>query len=258
MVSDLDDAKLGRLFASPDEPDGLTGKAIRNWITGEGTRDPEHVPAGRMQRLTETFCERMPQPHTLEEVRALLLSPSEQGLVLALLSGAPQVDWMTLVMGASRGTAQVLTAGRSTARVSVRRSELESLRGDAQVAVGQPFRLRLSLPRPGWLCVVQWGDSGWFGVELADRRVALQVDEGDCLLPPAPPYLTESEVGTRRYLFMLSQQPFPPDVVTTLLHSARATAPLHADALVRLAHVVAADAVDLTALDVEFTEPAQG
>jgi hypothetical protein len=39
-----------------------------------------------------------------------------------------------------------------------------------------------------------------------------------------------------------------------LLNSARPGAPLHADALVRLAHVVSTNDVRMTALDIAFTD----
>jgi hypothetical protein len=120
--------------------------------------------------------------------------------------------------------------------------------------VGQLFRLQLKIPGDGWLCVVQWGESGWFGLEIDDKAVVAKVEEGDCLLPPAPPYIKENEPGTRRYILMHSRHPFPEDLVLILRHSAQSIAPLNADTLVRLAHVVGADSVDMTALDIEFTE----
>jgi hypothetical protein len=232
---------------------GLTGKAIRNWVGGDGSRDPDHVPARHFQLLTEIFRSQLPQPHTLEEVRCWLLSPSHTGLVQALLSDAPAVDWLTLVLAAERSTATVICAG-GTRQPTMRRDPLDFLKTSCDVNVGQLFRLRLNIPATGWLCVVQWGRSGWFGLELADDLCVLLVEEGDCLLPPSPPYLRENEIGTRRYVLMHSAQPFPQDVTVTLLNSARPGAPLHADALVRLAHVVSTNDVRMTALDIAFTD----
>jgi hypothetical protein len=246
LLSGLNDAKLASML-------GLTGRAIRNWVAGDGSRDPDHVPARHFQLLTQIFRSQLPQPHTAEEVRAWLLSPSQKGIVQALLSDAPALDWMTLVLAAERSTATVISAG-ATRQATMRRDPLDFLESSCHLAVGQLFRLQLEIPSQGWLCVVQWGRSGWFGLELADGEAVLQVQEGKCLLPPDPPYLKERELGSRRFVLMHSAQPFPPDVTATLLNSARPGAPLHADALVRLAHVVSANDVDMKNLDIDFTD----
>jgi hypothetical protein len=255
MVCDLDDAKLGRLFATKDKPGGITGRAIRHWVE-EDISDRDHVPAERFPQLTEIFRERMPHGRTAEEARALLLSPSHEGILFALLPGVPPTDWLTLVLGAEASTAEVIRAGRDGHRATIREDRLESLRGGCEVAVavGQQFRLGLSIPHDGWLSIVQWGKSGWLGLELADRKAMLQLKAGEHLLPPVPPYLKDTEVGIRRYILMHSQQPLPPDLASTLLNSALPVAPLSSDTLVRLAHFVGANQVDLKALDIDFTE----
>jgi hypothetical protein len=254
MVCDLDDAKLGRLFANEERPGGITGRAIRHWVAEEDISERDRVPAERFPQLTEIFRERMPHARTAEEVRALLLSPSHEGILFALLPGEPPTDWLTLVLGAEPSTAEVIRASRDGHRATIRRDPLESLRGSCEVAVGQQFRLGLSIPHAGWLSIVQWGKSGWLGLELADRKATLQLKEGEHLLPPAPPYLKDTEAGIRRYIFMHSQQPLPPDLASTLLNSALPVAPLSSDTLVRLAHFVAANQVELKALDIEFTQ----
>jgi hypothetical protein len=251
----LDDAQLGRLFRSDEEPDGLTGKAVRNWIYGDDKRLPDHVPAGRLERLTEIFRDRLPQVRTLEEVRAMLLAPTEREILLALLSGGPEVDWLTRVLAAAPGQARLVRAERpGVMQVTTRRRAIESIQGQYVVPLREPFRLELDAAT-GWLCIVQWGRSGWFGMELADHTVAFRLQDTPCRIPPAPPYFEEDEPGARRYVLMRTQVPFPSDVIAVLSSSARTGASLDANVLVRLAHVAGASGVDMSVLDVLFGQP---
>lgn len=248
------DNALGRLFASDDDPKGITGKAIRNWIYGEGTRYPDHVPAERYGRLVEIFRARIPERRTEAEIRSILQAKTERDVVLAFLSGAPPIDWLTLVLAAETSQAKVIIAERAgVLGVTSRRRAIENIEGTVSVPVKEPFRLELGAGY-GWLHIVQWGLSGWFGLEVNDDTVAIPLGPNPSLVPRVRPYFDENEPGNRRYLFIQTHEPLPPDAVALLEHSARSLAPLDATALVRLTHVVDAQKATITALDVTFVE----
>lgn len=251
-----DDASFGRLFASASEPDGVTGKAIRNWFFGEGSRGPDMVPGERFERFVEIFRARLPFGRTAAEARALLLAPSEQDLVLAFFAGAAPVDWITLVLAAPAGAATVVRAGRpGFLEATTRRRVFEMLHGEVDVPVGDFFRLEIA-PRPGWLTLLQWGADGWRGLELDDDVLSLEHDGATLLAPLSRPYFQEALVGPRRYLILHTGRPLAPDLAAMLRTSVRADVSLDARALERFAHL-AGNPVDfhMAALDVNFYDP---
>ena len=120
---------------------------------------------------------------------------------------------------------------------------------------GQPFRLQIEAASDGWLTLVQWGRGGCHGVELDDDVISLHPIAGETLLPLRQPYFKESEAGPKRFLFMHSRVPLPPDLLSRLVTSARAPADLDGGTLERLAHLVSQpEGIELTALDVHFTD----
>ena len=54
------DAAFGRLFKSDAKPEGLSGKTIRLWVDGEGTRDRNMVPEHNFGRFVEIFQKNLP------------------------------------------------------------------------------------------------------------------------------------------------------------------------------------------------------
>lgn len=250
-----DDAALAALFPSKDPSKGQTGKSVRNWIYGEGTRPPSHVPAARFPRLVQIFKDRLPNDRTLKEVQALMLASSERDLVLAFLSGSPQVDWITRVVNASPSKARVVVAARpGLLGITTRRRVFEEIDGRTKVPVGRPFLFELD-SFEGALCVVQWGESGWFGLDIGESAIITNPPPGLVRIPSVAPFFEEGEPGARRYVFIRRPAPFPPDVHAFLSISAKAPAPLDATSLVRLAHVLDDKAADVSSLDVAFTGP---
>lgn len=248
-----DDA-MGRLFKSEAEPNGITGKAVRYWVYGDGSREPNMVPAQRFDRFVEIFRARLPGNRTTAETRALLTSPSAGELADAFLSGAPPLDWVTLVLGAQPGGVMLLLARRpGVFRVTARRRVLEGIDGQVECPLNQYFQFKLKEIRPGWLTLLQWGQSGWFGLELADEVVSVEHSAHVGLLPVSPPYYIENEPGVRRYLFLTTPTPLPPALLSKIRTSARANVPLDVSVLDRLAHLFGkGHGLIMNALDVRF------
>jgi hypothetical protein len=135
--------------------------------------------------------------------------------------------------------------------VTTRRRAIDGIEGTIPVPVKKPFRFEFGAGL-GWLYAVQWGLSGWFGLELNDDIFAVPLGPSPSLVPRVRPYFEEDEAGNRRYLFIQTREPVPPDVLELLATSARSRAALDTSALIRLAHVVSAQEATITALDVTF------
>lgn len=142
---------------------------------------------------------------------------------------------------------------RGVLGITTRRSLVETLDARLELRTGRPFRLQIDAPVDGWLTLLQWGRGGCYGIELDDGVVSLNAVTAETPLPLSRPYFRENEVGTRRFVFLRSSMPLPPDVVSRLSTSACAPAALDGGALERLAHLASqADGIALTALDVHF------
>lgn len=253
QISVCDDAALGRLFCSDASPNGLTGKAIRNWFDGEGRRGPDEVPGERFNRLVEIFQARLPHQRSFAEARSMLLAPTELDLMLAFVSGAPIQSWIRVVLAAQEADVTLLRAGPSrTLSVTARRRVFDNIHGAVSVPLGEQFRFEVR-PRLGWLTIIQWGADGWYGLDLDEGTVTLERDDGVVTLPPARPYFREEAAGMRRFLFIHTGEPLPPDVKEALLLSATAAVALDIAVLNRLAHIAASSPdFHIGTLDVMF------
>lgn len=257
MSTDIhSDAELGRRFAGVEEPKGISAKAVGHWIFGDETREAGDVPAARFERLVAIFQQRLPGARSMAETRALVLSASLQDLVVAFLAQGPRADWISLMLAARPAAVRLLPARKpGTLSITTRRALVDSLDARLEFGVGQPFRLQIEAASDGWLTLVQWGRGGCHGVELDDDVISLHPIAGETLLPLRQPYFKESEAGPKRFLFMHSRVPLPPDLLSRLVTSARAPADLDGGTLERLAHLVSQpEGIELTALDVHFTD----
>lgn len=254
------DAELGRRFAGVGEPKGISAKAIGHWIFGDETREAGDVPAARFERLVAIFQQRLPGHRSTAETRALLLSASSQDLVVAFLSQGPRADWISLMLAARPAAVRLVPARKPGAlSITTRRALVDSLDARLEFGVGQSFRLQIEAASDGWLTLLQWGRGGCHGVELDDDMITLHPIAAETLLPLRQPYFKESETGPKRFLFMRSRVPLPPDILSRLVTSARAPADLDGGTLERLAHLASQpEGIELTALDVHFTEGIYG
>lgn len=248
------DAALGRLFKSPEKPKGLSGKTIRTWIEGQGSRDKNMIPEQNFARFVEIFKRRLPGNRSLAETRALVVSPNAEDLAAAFRAGVPKLNWISFVLRAQPGGVGIVLwddpdGFMVTAR---RRFLLDGLSGSIECPINHYFRFRLDAIDPGWTTVLQWGQSGWFGLELSDESVSLEHSEHGGLFPVYPPYYNENESGVRRYVFITTPAPLPPDLLSKLLTS-RANVPLDVSTLDRFAHVASEMAgFRINVLDVHF------
>jgi hypothetical protein len=250
-------AALGRLFKSQNKPKGITGKAVQLWVDGDGIRDPSMIPADRLGRLVEIFQRRLPGKRSVEETQALLLSPNVNDLATAFRASVPKVDWISLLLKAQLGGIVILlSADRDGFMVTARGTILAGLKGSVKCPVGQYFRFKLETISPGWITALQWGQSGWFGLELGDDLVALEQSQHGGMFPVWPPYYIENEPGIRRYMFINTSVPLPPDLLAKVKTSALLSVPLDVSTLDRFAHVAGEMRSDfrMNALDVHFIE----
>jgi hypothetical protein len=203
------DAALGRLFVSDEEPKGLSGKSIQHWIYGDEKRPAGDVPSGRMKRLVEIYRERLPGNRSDEETRALLLSPFPQDLLEAFQPLAPARDWVTLMLDTPAADVKLVEVKPpGSLGITSRRRALDTLEAQTSCPIWQLFRLEILEPSDGWLTVLQWGREGVYGVEIDDGAVSLHPMRAKTLLPLRPPYFREDAPGVRRYLFLRSRTPY--------------------------------------------------
>ena len=251
-----DDASFGRLFRSNDEPFGVSGKTVRNWMNGEKSREADMVPAERFDRFVEIFKKALPGSRSTEETRALLISRSAGALAEAFLSTGPAVDWISLALNATEGNVALVPARTAPFGVTARRRPLEELSGWVEFPVRREFRFSLAKSGPSWVTCVQWGRTGWFGIDVDDGNSCLDRTKQYGLVPSAPPYFSEDEPGMRRYLFLATPTPMPPDLLSRIALSARGPAALDVATLDRLAYLVGEmREFRMDALNVNFVDP---
>lgn len=250
------DAAFGRLFKSPSKPNGLSGKTIRLWVNGEGTRDGNMVPEQNFKRFVEIFQKNLPGNRSYEETYALLTSPSADHLAAAFRSIGPKVDWLSLVENTERGGVSIVLWDRSDFTVTVRQKTLEDVKGAVECPVGHHFRFKLKSIEPGWITALQCGRTGWFGLELDDGRVSLGSSEHQGMFPLHSPYYRENEPGERRYIFIATPVPLPGDLLSKVRLSSSATTPLDVSTLDRFAHLAGEmqPSFRMNVLDVRFVD----
>jgi hypothetical protein len=167
------DEALGQLFRSESEPRGLTGRAIRNWIDGDGSRDQNHVPANRFPKLVEIVQKHLPGgSRTIAETQAILTSDNERALYFALLDGAPPTDWMELVADIEPGGVEVIRMSASTTfSITARRRALRDVDERITLPIKHPFLFKLDVVGPGCLTrLVGWGSMLSSRAECLKRR----------------------------------------------------------------------------------------
>ena len=214
------------------------------------------IPADRFNRFVEIFQKRLPGNRSVAETRALILSPNANDLAAAFRASGPTVDWISLVLNAQLGGVVILLWDRASAfTVTARRRVLEGLNGSVKCPLNHYFRFKLESVNPGWVTALQWGQSGWFGLELSDESVSLEQSEHGGMFPLRPPYYKENEPGVRRYVFITTPVPLPPDLLAKLKTSTRGNVPLDVSTLDRFAYV--GDEMPdfrINVLDVHFTD----
>jgi hypothetical protein len=144
--------------------------------------------------------------------------------------------------------------GRSDTFTITTRRILEGLNGSAKCPLNHYFRFQLEALDPGWVTALHWGQSGWFGLELSDESVSLERSEHKGIFPLTRPCYREDKPGLRRYVFITTPVPLPPDLLSKVTTSTRLKAPLDVSTLDRFAHV-AGEMADfrMNFLDVRFT-----
>jgi len=128
------------------------------------------------------------------------------------------------------------------------------LNGSVEVPLNHYFRFKLKSIDPGWITALQWGQSGWFGLELSDESVSLERSEHEGTFPLKEPYYFETEAGLRRYVFITTPVPLPLDVLSKVKTSTFAV-PLDLSTLDRFAYLASEmPGFSINVLDVHFTD----
>ena len=208
---------------------------------------------GALSRLFNNDC---PVTETLAETQALLVSPNVNDLAQAFRANVAGIDWISLVLKAEpSGIVIVLWDRLTDFSVTARRKVLSGLNGSVECPVNQVFRLKLLTDDPGWVLALQWGQSGWFGLELSEDAISLESSEYAGIFPLQPPYYFETDPGVRRYILIRTAVPLPPDLLAKVRLSTRGGVPLDVSTLDRFAHV-ASEMSDfhMNILDVNFTQ----
>ena len=249
------DATLGGLFKSQDKQKGITGKAVRLWVHGDGIREKNKIPAHQFEPFVEIVRKRLPGNRTIAEARALILSPNVNDLAEAFRVSVPEIGWMSLVLKAQPGgIVIVLWEPPTDFTITARRRILNELNGSLKCPVNHYFRFKLKSIKPGWITALQWGQSGWFGLELGDDSVSLERSEHEGTFPLNEPYYFESEAGLRRYVFITTPVPLPLDVLSKVKTSTFSV-PLDVSTLDRFAYIASEmPGFSINVLDVHFTD----
>ncbi|MEL7111234.1 MAG: hypothetical protein AAGL99_18420, partial [Pseudomonadota bacterium] len=98
----------------PGKKDGasMSEDAVRKWIDGEGSRDPNHVPYARFERFVDIFAEALPIDLPRAEVIRLLEHASKAPLQNAFLNQKPRKRWLEQVRAAPVANVKLLPVRR--------------------------------------------------------------------------------------------------------------------------------------------------